>query len=244
MLERERELEETTRKRREDINRVLEKGSVQSLDDSFEFAIVIVGAFLLGAQTIAPESFAVTSVFNLFTTLFIWALYRIAKIKNATDLRLLIIGLGYQLFVVWVVGIFLLIGIGSVIALFLTLVMPSFTLDLAVPVIMILTLAFSCGSRNAAKEYISNKWESMVSGEYKSLSIRNRYGNTALAPVQKVLPHGLAIFILFFLLYWIGDPSLSSSESGFATILFLLALYIIYKWGVYLTVQKEESSNW
>lgn len=90
--------DEITRERREAINRVVEQSKLQSLDNSFEFAVVIVSAFLLAVQIMAPEAFIITSIFNLFTTLFVWALYRIAKIKRATDLRLFIIGLGYQLF--------------------------------------------------------------------------------------------------------------------------------------------------
>lgn len=124
------------------------------------------------------------------------------------------------------------------------MILASFTLDLAVPIVIFFTLVFSCGSRNAAKKFTLRRWENIVSKDYKDLSLARRYRDTALSTVREGLPHGLAVFVLFFILYWIGEPSLLSSESGLAFFVFALVVYILYKLGIYLRVQQEEASDW
>lgn len=241
--ERERILKEVLKERRSHLTRIVDEKSLQSLDDSMELATGVVGVLLLGIQVLFPESVPISNMFNLFVVGLIWILYRVAKIRRAIDLRLLIIAFSYQLFVVWILGLFVSIiiaSIGMVILAALGL-MPDVNVVLIFVFIMIFLI--TAGSRKSAKEFAYGKWLEILIEDYKTPSITQRYTDTALASVKSGLPHPFVAFILFFLVYWTGQPGLWISIQLEIWVVLLL-FYTIHKAAVYLDTQQKENANW
>jgi hypothetical protein len=208
-----------------------------------ELATGVVGVLLLGIQILSPESVTISNMFNLFVVGLIWISYKVAKIRRAIDLRLLIIAFSYQLFVVWIVGIFIsifFVAIGMVILAALGIM-----LDANAILIFIFSMIFliTACSRISAKKFAYRRWLEILTDDYKSLLIAQKYTDTALSSVERGLPHPFVAFILFFLVYWTGQPDLwISLQLGIWVV--LLLLYTIHKAAVYLDTQQKENANW
>ena len=208
-----------------------------------ELATGVVGVFLLVIQILFPESVTVASIFNLFVVGLIWVSYKIAKILHAIDLRLLVIAFSCQLFVVWVVGIFTTMIFAASVMVILATVSIILDINFVLIFVFIMFFIITIGSRKAAKSFAVRRWSNMLTEDYKALSINQRYTDTALASVERCLPHPFIAFLLFFLIFWMGQPDLLASLQ-IGPLVALLAFYTMYKGALYLSVQKKENTEW
>ncbi|TFH06662.1 MAG: hypothetical protein E4H14_10330 [Candidatus Thorarchaeota archaeon] len=229
--------------RREHLTRVVVNQILQSLDDSMELATGIIGVLLLGFQILIPELITIANLFNLFVVGLIWVSYKIAKIRHAIDLRLLIIAFSYQLFGIWIVGIFFTLIFAS----FFAVILMAFGLVIDMNIVFIFVLAMifliTAGSRKAAKTFARGRCLELVTDNYRPLSITQRYTDTALATVERSLPHPFVAFTLFFLIFWAGQPAIWISMQLEPLLGFLL-VYTLYKLALYSYIQEKENSNW
>ena len=241
--EREQILKEVLKERRNHLTRIVDEKSLQSLDDSMELATGVVGVLLLGIQILFPESVTISNMFNLFVVGLIWVSYKVAKIRHAIDLRLLIIAFSYQLFVVWIVGIFVSIIFASIGIVLLAALGIMLDVNAILIFVFIMIFLITAGSRKFAKEFAHRRWLEILTEDYKTISITQRYTDTALASAERGLPHPFVVFILFFLVYLIGQPDLWISLQ-LAIWVVLLLVYTIHKAAVYLDIQQKENTNW
>jgi hypothetical protein len=98
-------------------------------------------------------------------------------------------------------------------------------------------------SRNSTKKFFAGKWPELISEDFSENPLINKYKDSSLVLVNKVLPHGVFLFVLFFLIISACQPFLWT-EVGSSTIVAILFLYTLYKGGIFLTVQEEENMKW
>lgn len=235
---------EILKERRDEQNRVVNQIALQSLDDSFELATTLAGIVILIIQISNPDWIPTFNIFNLFITGLLWVSYRVAKIKNAIDLRLLVIGFAYQIFAIWIIGlivfpiivIILLLPISFLIGIQISV---NITIGLSFALLFIVTVR----SRRTAKEFAKRQWDELVSVQYQKLSLIERYAESALSLVNRILPQPFFAFLLLFVLYWSGQPNLVD-QNVLITWITILVIYAFGKAGQYLTVQEEVNNAW
>jgi hypothetical protein len=88
---------------------VVDRDQLEVLDQSVELVSLLLGVVLILLQflvgPILPTISSMLNGFNILVTIFVWASYKIARIKMAIDLRLWIIVIAFQLFTAFLVVI-------------------------------------------------------------------------------------------------------------------------------------------
>lgn len=92
---------------RKDLMKSVDRDELEVLDQSVEFVALILGLVMVILQFVvvpySPVLGSLLNSFNILTTLFVWASYRIAVIKQAIDLRLWVLVNAAKLFCAFIV---------------------------------------------------------------------------------------------------------------------------------------------
>ncbi len=215
---------------RKKLRDAVDKDTLESLDESVNLAFITLGIAVAVIAIRFPEAGVLVGVLNVFFTLVTWFSYKIAKIKHAVDLRLLVIAIAVQAYFFFVLLVAAALAWGHVYSM--AFLDAHFGALLQFVVLMILMAV--CSLILVRSDWIGIRtirwvWKRLTKSaneEEESSIVRHRL--MALEPVEHLVGKAVTnvpLVIAFLILLLIAEPQIiDSSEEMALTLLFIILL--------------------